>query len=106
MSGRHKKQRDKLAAKVLDGKITVNAARGRLGWEPLRGAAPQRQQQVTKAAAPEKRKVNPAHQALFDAGPAAMNLWHARQVLKGAAAEPRDPLLRARAEAAARKGLT
>ena len=38
MSGQYKRHRDKVSRKVIDGKITVNQGRVRLGLEPLRGA--------------------------------------------------------------------
>jgi hypothetical protein len=98
MSGQIKKHRTRLGVQAINGKMTVNQARAQLGWQPLAEARPPAA--VTKAAKPaavkinEQYKVNEQHQALYDAGPAAMRLWHAGQVLAGAASEPRDPGLR------------
>ena len=89
-----KKFRAKMGAQAVNGKISVNQARARLGMAPLQIPAGRTGAAVTKAARPGTVKA---------ANPAAERAAVARQVLAAAAGESRDPLFRAMAEAA-RKG--
>jgi hypothetical protein len=85
-----KKYRARLGAQAINGKMSVNQARARLGWAPLQIPAGRPAASVTKAA----RAANPV------VARAAV----ARQVLAAAAGESRDPQVRVNAEAA-RKGV-
>lgn len=104
MSSGVKKRQVRLARKVVSGKMTMAQARATYSQEMARNRAPTRKQlvdqalrqvpAVVKSAGPEAVKVNAQHQALYDAGPAAMRAWHARQVLEAADGESCDPQFR------------
>jgi hypothetical protein len=95
VSGRNKKLRKQVINQMLAKKISVPEARARDAWLKTGRYQPPRQAPAAaKAVVPEKFKVNEAHQALVDAGPAAMAAWHARQVLRAAAAESCNPNIR------------
>jgi hypothetical protein len=107
VSSRVKKRQNKLARKVVSGKISVAEARARYVREMAGG--PTRKQlvdqalrgapAVVKSAGPAAVKVNAQHQELFD-NPVAMRSWYARQVLMTAEAESLNPQIRERAGAA------
>ena len=90
-----KKHRARLGAQAINGKMTVNQARARLGWAPLQVPAGRPGAAVTKAARPGTASAG---------NPVADRAAAAAQVLAAAAAESRDPLFRAMAEAAGKGG--